>query len=79
MRPSANILRINKDKYLAWLAGLWLTNQRQSERAIPLFERAARMDPEFADPLNQAAYCYARLGNFEKAFGDMQRYAELLP
>ena len=68
-----------QDKYLAWLAGLWLTNQRQSERAIPLFERAARMDPEFADPLNQAAYCYARLGNFEKAFADMQRYAELLP
>jgi tetratricopeptide (TPR) repeat protein len=68
-----------QDKYLAWLAGLWLTNQRQSERAIPLFERAARLDPHFADPLNQAAYCYARLGNFEQAFTDMQRYAELLP
>jgi tetratricopeptide (TPR) repeat protein len=68
-----------QDKYLAWLAGLWLTNQRQSERAIPLFERAARLDPRFADPLNQAAYCYARLGNFEQAFADMQRYAELLP
>jgi tetratricopeptide (TPR) repeat protein len=68
-----------QDKYLAWLAGLWLTNQRQSERAIPLFERAARLDPDFADPLNQAAYCYARLGNFEKAFADMHRYAELLP
>jgi tetratricopeptide (TPR) repeat protein len=68
-----------QDKYLAWLAGLWLTNQRQSERAIPLFERAARLDPNFADPLNQAAYCYARLGDFDKAFADMQRYAELLP
>jgi tetratricopeptide (TPR) repeat protein len=68
-----------QDKYLAWLAGLWLTNQRQSERAIPLFERAFRLDPRFADPLNQAAYCYARLGNFDKAFADMQRYADLLP
>jgi tetratricopeptide (TPR) repeat protein len=68
-----------QDKHLAWLAGLWLTNQRQSERAIPLFERASRIDPRFADPLNQAAYCYARLGNFDKAFADMQRYAELLP
>ena len=68
-----------KDKYVAWLAGLWLTNQRQSERAIPLFERANQIDPKFADPLNQAAYCYARLWNFDKAFADMQRYAELLP
>jgi tetratricopeptide (TPR) repeat protein len=68
-----------QDKHLAWLAGLWLTSQRQSERAIPLFERANRIDPKFADPLNQAAYCYARLGDFDKAFADMQRYAELLP
>jgi tetratricopeptide (TPR) repeat protein len=68
-----------RDKYLAWLAGLWLTNQRQSERAIPLFERANQLDPEFADPLNQAAYCYARLWDFDKAFDYMQRYAALLP
>jgi tetratricopeptide (TPR) repeat protein len=67
------------DKYLAWLAGLWLTNQRQSERAIPLFERANRLDPQFADPLNQAAYCYARIWDFDKAFAYMQRYAALLP
>ncbi|HLW55460.1 MAG TPA: tetratricopeptide repeat protein [Candidatus Angelobacter sp.] len=67
------------DKDLAWLAGLWLENQRESERAIPLFERANRIDPNFADPLNQAAYCYARLGNFNQAFADMQRYAALLP
>lgn len=68
-----------QDKDLAWLAGLWLENQRQSERAIPLFERANRIDPSFADPFNQAAYCYARLGNFDQAFADMERYAALLP
>ncbi len=71
--------RYPRDKHLAWLAGLWLTGQRQSERAIPLFERASKLDPRFADPLNQAAYCYARLGNFDKAFELMQRYAALLP
>ncbi|HEY6308267.1 MAG TPA: tetratricopeptide repeat protein [Candidatus Angelobacter sp.] len=68
-----------QDKHLAWLAGLWLENQRQSERAIPLFERANRIDPDFADPLNQAAYCYARLGNFDQAFANMKRYAAMLP
>ena len=67
------------DKHLAWLAGLWLENQRESERAIPLFERANKIDAKFADPLNQAAYCYARLGNFDKAFADMESYAQLLP
>lgn len=71
--------KFRNDKHLAWLAGLWLENQRESERAIPLFERANQIDPKFADPWNQAAYCYARLGNFDKAFADMQRYAELLP
>lgn len=71
--------RFPNDKYLAWFAGLWLENQRESERAIPLFERANQIDPKFGDPLNQAAYCYARLGNFDKAFADMERYAELLP
>ncbi|HZI56900.1 MAG TPA: hypothetical protein VFF39_09000 [Verrucomicrobiae bacterium] len=67
------------DKHLAWLAGLWLTNQRQSEHAIKMFNRAAKIDPKFADPWNQAAYCYARLRNFDKAFTYMKRYAELLP
>jgi len=71
--------RFPQDKHLAWLAGLWLENQRESERAIPLFERANHIDPKFADPLNQAAYCYARLGNFDKAFADMEQYAQLLP
>ncbi|HEX2328222.1 MAG TPA: hypothetical protein VHN74_05835 [Candidatus Angelobacter sp.] len=68
-----------QDKYLAWLAGLWLTNQRQSERAIVQFERANGIDPKFADPLNQAAYCYARLGDFERAFNDLERYAAMMP
>lgn len=68
-----------QDKHLAWLAGLWLENQRQSERAIPLFERASQIDSKFADPLNQAAYCYARIGNFDKAFENMKRYAAMLP
>jgi tetratricopeptide (TPR) repeat protein len=67
------------DKYVSWLAGLWLTNQRQSERAVPLFERANQIDPSFADPLNQAAYCYARLGDFERAFAEITHYAALLP
>ena len=68
-----------QDKRLAWLTGLWLEGQRQSSRAIPFFERAIQLDPKFADPWNQVAYCYARTGNFDKAFANMKIYAELLP
>ena len=48
-------------------------------RAIPAFERAIHLDPQFADPWNEVAYCYARTGSFEEAFTHIKRYAELLP
>jgi tetratricopeptide (TPR) repeat protein len=68
------------DKHLQWLAGWWLAlNQNQSPRALVHFERAIKLDPRFADPWNEAAYCYAKAGNFEKAFADIKRYTELVP
>ena len=72
--------RYQDDKHLAWLAGWWLMlAQDEPGRAIPMFERAIRLDPKFADPWNEVAYCYARTGNFEKAFEHIKRYTELLP
>ena len=67
------------DKHLAWLAGVWVEDQQQWKRAIPIFERAIRLDPEFAAPLNEVAYCYARSDRYDKAFDAMQRYIGLLP
>jgi tetratricopeptide (TPR) repeat protein len=67
------------DKFLAWLGAVWVENQQQITRAIPMFERAVRLNPDFAPPLNELAYCYARTRNFEKAFATMQRYITLLP
>jgi len=72
--------RYKHDKHLAWLAGWWLLlAQDEPGRAIPIFERAIHLDPKFADPWNEVAYCYARTGDFEKAFTHIKRYAELLP
>jgi tetratricopeptide (TPR) repeat protein len=69
-----------QDKHVAWLAGWWLIlNQKQPAKAIPLFERAIRIDPQFADPWNEVAYCYAKTGDFDKAFERMKKYTELLP
>ena len=67
------------DKFLAWMGAVWVENQQQITRAIPLFERVVRLNPDFAPPLNELAYCYARTRNFEKAFAAMQRYIALLP
>lgn len=67
------------DKHLAWLAGVWVENQQQYRRAIPMFERAIKLDASFAPPLNEVGYCYARTQMFDKAIEAMQRYSELLP
>ena len=67
------------DKFLAWMGAVWVENQQQITRAIPMFERVVQLNPDFAPPLNELAYCYARTRNFEKAFSTMQRYITLLP
>ncbi len=67
------------DKFLAWLGAVWVENQQEITRAIPMFERAIRLNPDFAPPLNELAYCYARVRKFDKAFATMQRYITLLP
>ncbi|HET9838157.1 MAG TPA: tetratricopeptide repeat protein [Candidatus Angelobacter sp.] len=68
------------DKHLHWLAGWWLlVDHNQSQRAVTLFEKVMQIDPKFADAYNEAAYCYARMGDFDKAFADIKRYSELVP
>ncbi len=68
------------DKHLHWLAGWWLQlDQNQSQRAVVMFERVMQIDPKFADAYNEAAYCYARQGDLDKAFADIKRYTELVP
>ena len=69
-----------QDKHLHWLAGWWLlVDHNQSQRAVAMFERVMQIDPKFADAYNEAAYCYARMGNFDKAFADIKHYTELVP
>lgn len=69
-----------QDKHLHWLAGWWLlVDHNQSQRAVNMFERVMQIDSRFADAYNEAAYCYARMGNFDKAFANIKRYTELVP
>jgi tetratricopeptide (TPR) repeat protein len=67
------------DKFLAWLSAVWVENQQEIRRAIPMFEHAIELNPDFAPPMNELSYCYARVRDFDKAFAMMRRYIALLP
>jgi len=69
-----------RDKHLHWLAGWWLlVDHNQSQHAVVMFEKVMQIDPKFADAYNEAAYCYARMGNFDNAFANIKHYTELVP
>jgi len=67
------------DQRLAYLAGDWLMQQQRYEQAVVVLERALALYPNYAAALNDVAYGYADLGNFEKAFAAMDRYVALEP
>ncbi|HEX8811695.1 MAG TPA: tetratricopeptide repeat protein, partial [Terracidiphilus sp.] len=67
------------DQRLAYLAGDWLMQQQRYEQAVVVLERALVLYPNYAAALNDVAYGYADLGNFNKAFAAMDRYVALEP
>ena len=68
-----------RDQRLAYLAGDWLMGQTRYEQAVTVLERAVALYPDYAAALNDLAYGYADLGNFDKAFATMDRYVALEP
>jgi tetratricopeptide (TPR) repeat protein len=68
-----------RDQRLAYLAGDWLMKQQRHEQAVDVLERALSLYPDYAAALNDVAYGYADLGNFDKAFAAMDRYVALEP
>jgi tetratricopeptide (TPR) repeat protein len=68
-----------QDPRVAFLAGDWLNGQQRYEQSVVVLERAVTLYPKDAAALNDLAYAYAYLGNFEKAFAAMDRYVALEP
>jgi tetratricopeptide (TPR) repeat protein len=68
-----------RDQRLAYLAGDWLMGQQRYEQAVTVLERAVLLYPNYAAALNDLAYGYADLGNFDKAFVMMDRYVSVEP
>lgn len=48
-------------------------------RALPFFEKAAELDPNYAEAWYQAGFCYGILGRHEEALRASQRAADLRP
>src|ERR1700730_10607845 len=53
--------------------------QKRYEQSMAVLERAVALYPDYAAALNDLAYAYADLGNFDKAFATMDRYVALQP
>jgi tetratricopeptide (TPR) repeat protein len=68
-----------QDHRTAFLAGRWLVHQRRYAQGIFVLEHAVTLFPEYPAALNELAYAYAFSGNFEKAYGLMERYVQLEP
>src|SRR5436309_203315 len=65
------------DRWLVFLANSWLTAQTQYERAAAVYENSGITDSPGL--INNAAYTYANLRQFSKAFSLMDKYVALMP
>lgn len=64
------------DKWVVMLSNYWLTSQTQYERAAAVFEHSGLTNPGL---VNNAAYTYANMRAFDKAFALMDKYVAMLP
>ncbi|MCU1271812.1 MAG: hypothetical protein JWN74_3106 [Acidobacteriaceae bacterium] len=65
------------DRWLVFLSNSWLTAQTQYERAAAIYENSGINDSPGL--INDAAYTYASLRQFSKAFALMDKYVALMP
>lgn len=65
------------DRWVVYLAIKWLTAQTQYERAAKVYENSGIADSPGL--LNNAAYTYAYMRQFDKAFALMDKYIAALP
>jgi tetratricopeptide (TPR) repeat protein len=65
------------DRWLVFLANTWLMQQTQYDRAAAVYENSGiKNSPGL---MNNAAYTYARMRQFKKAFALMEQYVKMMP
>jgi len=65
------------DKWVVFLSTWWLTLQTQNERAVAVYQRSGITDSPGL--MNNTAYAYAYMRQFEPAFALMDQYVAALP
>jgi tetratricopeptide (TPR) repeat protein len=65
------------DRWLVFLANKWLTAQTQYERAATVYENSGI--PDSPGLMNNVAYTYAHMRQFDKAFALMNKYIAMMP
>jgi tetratricopeptide (TPR) repeat protein len=67
-------------KHILWTVGSWYGFQlHQYDRDVALQEAALKLDPNFTPALNELAFAYAHLEQFDRAVELIKRYAEQVP
>jgi len=66
-----------RDRWLVFLANSWLMAQTQYERAATVYEHSGITDSPGL--INNAAYTYANMRQFSKAYALMDKYVALMP
>ena len=65
------------DKWAVWMTTWWLMTQSQYQRSIAIYERSEITDSPGL--LNNMAYNYAAIRQFDKAFALMEKYIASMP
>ena len=65
------------DRWVVYLANHWLMGQTQYERAAEVYEQSGISDSPGL--MNNTAYTYAYMRQFDKAFAQMDKYIAALP
>jgi tetratricopeptide (TPR) repeat protein len=65
-----------RDRWVVFLATWWLQTQTQYARSIAVYEKSGINSPGL---INNTAYCYAYMRQFDKAFALMDNYVAALP
>jgi len=66
-----------RDHWVVFLSTFWLTTQTQYERAVTIYERSGITDSPGL--MNNTAYDYAYMHQFEPAYALMDKYVAALP
>jgi tetratricopeptide (TPR) repeat protein len=77
MKMNELLRQYPQDKWVVWMTTWWLTTETQYEHSIEVYERSGIMDSPGL--MNNMAYSYAYLRQFDKAFALMEKYVVALP